>query len=131
MTSCPAEIGAPGVGFTADELCRILASCASSRVAELSVGSLRVTFQHAILETPELAASLPREQSSSTSVRPTESIDFEKLHDLALQNDDLDAKEQALEELAILDPSLYEKLLSTGDLVKREEPQGDETEFME
>lgn len=107
----------------AEEVCRIISTCAKSNVAVLKYGDLYVRFgpnseprkkkaskPDAIPENP--TATDPDPRTSDTAI----SENAEEIERETHERDELNLREQQIQESAITNPLEFENMLASGDL---------------
>lgn len=109
-------------------MCRILETCARTRVKELHLGALKASFfgtQTEEQELPEACEPQPRENAHSTEEEPlpgeTTKETADALGDVQADPDPFLEREREFDELLMSDPERLEELINRGELTPPEE----------
>lgn len=98
--------------FTADELCRIIDSCASRGVQSFSLGGLELTFG----AEPQFIQPELREVRRGKKLSLAPEPDHEQNEKDAVEQDELRTKEEQVAMLILEDPQEFERQLADGEL---------------
>ena len=110
--------------FTAQDICKIISSCAKSGVTDLVIGdSFRVQFgrtdNSSEIEAPEKANQVKLRTFPQGAVQAVQSV--AEVSQIKKRSEEV---EDELQELSIANPYEYEELMAQGDLEHAEEKIG-------
>lgn len=95
--------------LSADDLCRIIDTCATRGVGEFRLGEFEIKFGR-----KESLLDLPHEQVSGQIIFPeTDHVEEERL---AVESDELRLKEEQVAMLILEDPEEFERQIASGEL---------------
>lgn len=117
-TRCMQEVGSSPFA-KAEDLCKILESCAKSGVTVLKFGQLEVSF----LPHPTIPGDAAPTPAAVVTGKPTQTQI--KAENLSIEEQALALREMQIAELRFTDPLLAEELMEDGELVAGDSTDGD------